>query len=249
MSHSTFLPRVTRIPWRPIFTWHPHETRLTSDTCKCTQMRPQRLSTGLWFHIWGTEKHTDGSNDNAISALRQRGPWPSKKFCAHLNVQNGCRASRQEFPLLHNCTWLTIFFHVDIMYPEKNSKKIKKSCGMQWPAPWSWPHFTSLRQNLHGSKGKTDNKLSCAHTQSIHSHHTITVHTAMVTAAKWHPDTFHVKITFESRYARESNGTCWSHIALTTSQARNTRETRIACVTLVKSWSRGPSLSRRTWKT
>lgn len=38
-AHFTFQPRVTRIPWRPIFTWHPHKARLTSYTCKDTQLK------------------------------------------------------------------------------------------------------------------------------------------------------------------------------------------------------------------
>jgi len=76
MAHFTFQPRVTRIPWKPIFTWHPHKARLPSYTCKDTQQKTSgaKHSILILTHSWGTEKHTDGSNGNGISALRWRGP-------------------------------------------------------------------------------------------------------------------------------------------------------------------------------
>lgn len=45
MAHFTFLPSVTRIPWRPIFTWHAHQARLASFTYKDTQTQRLGLST------------------------------------------------------------------------------------------------------------------------------------------------------------------------------------------------------------
>lgn len=78
MARFTFQPRVTRIPRRPIFTWHPHKARFTSYTCKDTQLKTSGAKHRILIptHSWGTEKHTDGSNGNSISALRWRGPWP-----------------------------------------------------------------------------------------------------------------------------------------------------------------------------
>lgn len=77
-SHFTLQPRVTRIPRRPIFTWHPHKARLTSYTCKETQLKTSGAKHRILIliHSWGTEKHTDGSNGNSSSALRWRRPQP-----------------------------------------------------------------------------------------------------------------------------------------------------------------------------
>lgn len=119
MAHFTFQPRVTRVPCRPIFTWHPHKARVPSYTCKDTQLKISgaKHRVLILLHSWGTEKHTDGSSGNSISALRRRRPQPLRNS-DHSDGQNGCRASTQEFSWLHNYTLLKAFFS-SLGNPEK----------------------------------------------------------------------------------------------------------------------------------
>lgn len=111
MSHFTFQPKVTRVPGRPIFTWHPHKARVPSYTCKDTkpEISGAKQQVLILLHSWGTEKHTDGSSGNSSSALRRRG-LQSLRNSDHFEAQNGCRASTQEFSWLRNYTLLKAFF-------------------------------------------------------------------------------------------------------------------------------------------
>lgn len=46
----------------------------------------------------------------AATAFGLRDGGDLKEVCAQFHIHNGCRASRQEFPLLPNCTLLKVLF-------------------------------------------------------------------------------------------------------------------------------------------